>query len=187
MIGLVAVKAEADHTILSPRSGQLSEFEGFRWSTIAVGSNDEPKADAVFVRCRSAGVEHDVNNFALGAEASANQSWPHRRLDPHGPLPGTVFDDLAYQAAEVLLRPQRLPSGGDRVREGCEGPVARRHGSRDPAELSELVERRSTHRSVEVEMQVSLRQLGQLPHEQGSVRRPITPVNSRVDSTARRC
>ena len=105
VVGLVAVEAESHDTVSSPRGGQVGELEGFGWSTIAVGSNDEPKADPVLVPCGAAGVERDVDDFGVGPEASANQSGPHRRLDPHGPLPGTVFDDLSYQAAEVLLRP----------------------------------------------------------------------------------
>jgi len=159
--GFIAVQPEAHYALGRQIDSQSGGLLGGLRSGVAIGGDHEPEPDPQSSGRGAAGFEHEPHRIRFGAEQSLEESRPQRHLDPHGPVFGCIFDDLADDTDEVLGDREDSVTRPDGVHEDLERRVRlvrrdlRRFGSVCGTELSEGA---CTNRPVEMQMQMRLRQ-----------------------------
>lgn len=168
---LIAVEAEADHTLPCSGDGKVRNGKRVVQTDASVGGQHEPEPTTVRSRSGRPRLQHHVGGGAGVAESPLEQSRPDRQLEPDHTVGCRISDDLVDDPHHVVFALQARCRCDDRVHEVAERAVTRRPRDGSPVTGRQLVERRGPDRTVEVQVEVRLRQ--------GSQRTP--PVQRRPE------
>mmetsp|Transcript_57419 Transcript_57419/g.186522 ORF Transcript_57419/g.186522 Transcript_57419/m.186522 type:complete len:360 (+) Transcript_57419:269-1348(+) len=173
--GLGGVEAESDHA--GPASdhvlaaahhsvhGSSQRLRLARWE-VPLRGHDKPDANTGALLGRGSRAQQDLEGALEAPEAVAVEHQRQRGLDPRGPRSGGVFGDLPHEPEEIRLFAQALAdshvasSEGPKVGEALAACVV---GPRHLVLLAELCEGRGSHRTLQMDVELCLRQLPQAP------------------------